>query len=351
VPLPSRLKNALLGVATHPAVLRLTGPLTRDVVPVFTMHRFATSRGPDPDQRDPETLRRRLEEVSHLGFVPIALHDAIKRLAAGERVERAVVFTVDDGYADFATLGAPVFASAGCPVTVFVVTGFLDGTMWLWWDQLEFVMEHTALRVVELETDGRVRRWSWVKGAEFETLVSVAEALKLVPDASRVAAVRSISEQCRVEIPQRPPPRYAPMTWDQVRVWSQRGVTFGPHSITHPILSRLSDAEAEKEIAGSWRRLREATDAAIPVFCYPNGQPADFGDREYAILQRAGLEAAVSTSHGFVTARLFGGDAAVRFALPRFPCPEDRAHFWQVLGGIQRIRNVYDRSLSSSAPA
>jgi peptidoglycan/xylan/chitin deacetylase (PgdA/CDA1 family) len=35
----------------------------------------------------------------------------------------SVVFTVDDGYTDFARVAAPVFAEFDCPVTVFLVHG------------------------------------------------------------------------------------------------------------------------------------------------------------------------------------------------------------------------------------
>ncbi len=30
------------------------------------------------------------------------------------------------------------------------------------------------------------------------------------------------------------------MSWDQARLCEERGMTFGPHTVTHPILSRAA---------------------------------------------------------------------------------------------------------------
>ena len=57
----------------------------------------------------------------------------------GPPLNRAVAFTIDDGYVEQATVAAPVFAEFDCPVTTFVTSGFLDRALWFWWDQIEYV--------------------------------------------------------------------------------------------------------------------------------------------------------------------------------------------------------------------
>ena len=54
----------------------------------------------------------------------MGLKDLIDKAIRGERFpQKAVAFTVDDGYFDFAEVAAPIFSHYDCPVTVFLVTG------------------------------------------------------------------------------------------------------------------------------------------------------------------------------------------------------------------------------------
>ena len=51
--------------------------------------------------------------------------------ARGRAPARALAITFDDGYADNATVAAPILLRLGLPATFFVATGFLDGgRMW-----------------------------------------------------------------------------------------------------------------------------------------------------------------------------------------------------------------------------
>jgi peptidoglycan/xylan/chitin deacetylase (PgdA/CDA1 family) len=127
--------------------------------------------------------------------------------------------------------------------------------------------------------------------------------------------------------------RYAPLSWDDIRFLGERGVMFGPHSVSHPILSRASAAQADEEIGVSWKRLRSETEAVVPVFCYPNGQRDDFGEREMKAVARHGLVAAVATHPGFVTA---DGFRLAPYALPRFAYPEEKNRLVQLLCGLER---------------
>src|SRR5438045_3762339 len=55
----------------------------------------------------------------------------------------AVAVTVDDGNRDFLINGFPVFQAYNIPVTVYLVSGFLDQKLWLWWDKIIYLMEQT----------------------------------------------------------------------------------------------------------------------------------------------------------------------------------------------------------------
>ena len=122
-------------------------------------------------------------------------------------------------------------------------------------------------------------------------------------------------------------------------------MTFGPHSVSHPILSRTSDEQSKFEIQESWRRLRAETSAVCPVFCYPNGKPDDYGDREIHAARGVGLAGAVSTEPGYVTGRDFSSENPnARFRLPRMSWPERHQHQVQIVSGIERAKLMLRRS-------
>ena len=121
-------------------------------------------------------------------------------------------------------------------------------------------------------------------------------------------------------------------------------MTFGPHTVTHPILSLASEDVCRWEIEESCRRLRQETDAWVPVFCYPNGEPRSFGQREVEATQRMGFRAALTTVRNYAAARHARPQGALaRFALPRFPYPDDTPHFVNVVAGLARLKQRLHR--------
>ncbi len=337
------LRRAILTLGAHDAAASLLRPLRAGVAPILMMHRFADSElgvaGHSPRQ-----LRENVTYLRRVGYTPVSLTTLLDALTAGDdRLGRWVVFTVDDGYADFARIAAPVFAELDCPVTVFLVSGALDGLCWYWWDRVTASLEQTTHKTLRLELDDGARGWSWSTPAERELAAqSIIERLKLLPDAVRRRTLDELVTCLEVELPTRPPPRFGPMTWRDVRECGDRGVTFGAHTVTHPILSRTTDESAAHEIRESWRRVRaECAGSAVGVFCYPNGDELSFGDRECALLEREGLLAALTTQPAYVSPRAWARDSrAQRFRLPRFLYHDDQLYFAEVLTGVERLKRV-----------
>lgn len=212
-------------------------------------------------------------------YSPVSMSRVARWLAGGEPLpQNALAITIDDGYRDFLTVAHPVFQEYAIPVTVFVVTDFLDGALWLWPDRVEYACSLAGLS--PLETYQKV------------------EHLKRLSNAERLRAIADLPRTLGVTIPAGPPPEYGPLSWDEVRRLASAGVEFGPHTRTHPILSSLSPAELMDEIAGSKRRLEEVLDRPVPHFCYPNGRWEDIGDKALAAVRTAGFETAVTTVSG-----------------------------------------------------
>jgi peptidoglycan/xylan/chitin deacetylase (PgdA/CDA1 family) len=331
-------KRGLLRTLVTVGGTRAVRPLARGRGTIFMLHRFREAGG--RPGHDVATLRGVLGYLRGRRWPLLSVEELLGRLEREEPVSRAIAFTIDDGYEDHASVAAPLFAEFDCPVTTFVASGFLDGQLWFWWDRIEHVFRRTKLPRFTVELPGE--RFTCVladAAARGEAKERFTGLCKHLAEAEKLSAIERLSGAADVEIPAAPPPEYAPMTWDQLRACERSGMSFGPHTVTHPILARTDDPTSAWEIEQSWMRLREEAGRPVPVFCYPNGQDGDFGARETATLARLGFLGAVVGTEGHATMRAFhAGDG--RYRVPRYTECEDLTRVVYYASGLVRVRQM-----------
>ena len=312
---------AQAGIASRPAlnVARILGVRRATI---FMLHRF-TDGGSPAYGTDVAMLRRMLATLRRQGVQFMRLRDLMAHVESRTELRRpTAVFTVDDGYHDFADLAAPIFAGFDCAPTVFLVTEFVGGRQWNWWDRVRLAFLRSPLMAVSIRVEDR--RFSCLLGTPAERdarATEFIESLKWVSDAERLRFVDRIGALLGIDVPALPTADYAPLSWEDVRALERQGVDFGPHSLTHPVLSRVDDEKARLEIAGSWDVLRRECADPAPLFCYPNGSLDSFGAREMGIVRDAGMSGAVAFRRRYVDPRTCSAED--RFCLSRFPAPED----------------------------
>jgi peptidoglycan/xylan/chitin deacetylase (PgdA/CDA1 family) len=314
-----------------------------DIGVIFMLHRFADPTLDYEAPQNVDALREMLKYLRRQRFDLVSLATLIERAEAGTPLKGAIAFTIDDGYRDHATIGAQLFAEFDCPATTFITTGFVDRKVWFWWDKIEYVFRHTTRRslAVAIGEDKPPLRFTWNSERERAAAQStVIEACKRVSETGKNVAILGLANAAEVELPLQAPEIYSPMSWAEARQCEQIGMTFGPHTVTHPILANTSDEQSAFEIEESWRRLSAEVEHPVPVFCYPNGQPTHFGDREVNTVVRVGLRGAVVESVGYAPGKAIRGEHS-RFRIRRFRMPGDRdgfADLIQYVKGIERIK-------------
>jgi peptidoglycan/xylan/chitin deacetylase (PgdA/CDA1 family) len=249
---------------------------------------------------DPPGLRQQCEIIKR-DYTPVSLKSISEYLRGGDPLPRnAVAITVDDGYRDF-LWAHPVFREYDLPTTVFLVSDFLDGKLWLWFDQIKYALRQTRKQSFTLELPGEGILTLALSSDQERTLAreKISERLKRVEDSCRLEGCKQVINQLEVDIPSVPPDEFAPFEWSEVRKLANEGVEFGAHTRTHPILSRIEDlARQHEEIEGSKRRLDEELGIPTIHFCYPNGTPADFNDATLKFVADCGFHSAVTTERG-----------------------------------------------------
>jgi peptidoglycan/xylan/chitin deacetylase (PgdA/CDA1 family) len=238
---------------------------------------------------------------------------------------RHVLVSFDDGYRDNFELAFPVLRAQGISATFFVTTGFLDGGIAAWWDEVAWMVRHA--------TATRLPKGEWLQAglsterpqreATIHALLAAYKAL----EGSRCAdfldwlAQATGSGRC--------PPDDARkdwMTWDMLRGMRAAGMTIGGHSVHHAVLSRLTPGQQAAEISGAGARIQAELGEPMRWFAYPVGGRDAFNAHTRRALEAAGVELAFSYYGGF---RRAGAGDWDRFDVRRIAIERmhDRARF------------------------
>lgn len=270
--------------------------MRRKSVRILMYHRFS----------DPEPLRR---QSAHLRehYSPVSMSQVADWLEGGAPLPpNPVAITIDDGYRDFYQVAYPVFREYGIPVTVYLVSGFLDRRLWLWVDQLRYALLNSPRPAVAMEIPGCATKSYDLSTREkrMPAAVEITEAAKRIPNADRLKWMECLPQQLGVSWPAEVPAEHEALYWEEVREMAGYGVEFGAHTCTHPILSRLAHhSEVLQEVAGSKRRIEEQLDRAVAHFCYPNGGRADIGPVALESVRQAEFRTAVTCEVGVIGSR------------------------------------------------
>ena len=86
--------------------------------------------------------------------------------------------------------------------------------------------------------------------------------------------------------------------WDTVRELARDGVLCQPHTVTHPIMTRISPDEARAELQQARDRIQQEAGYPATAFAYPNGMPGDYDARTIRILKELGYMSAYTLTPG-----------------------------------------------------
>jgi peptidoglycan/xylan/chitin deacetylase (PgdA/CDA1 family) len=269
-----------------------------------------------PDALFPEEIdaRRFAEQMELLAsaFNVLPLAEAVERLAQGALPPRAACVTFDDGYADNHDVALSILRRFGVPATFFIASGYLEGCC-MWNDTVIHAVRQAPGPVLDLAHLGLGAHRVGSIEERRATVHALLGAIKYQPSDRRAGLSEGVAAAAQA--------RSASdlmMTHAQVRSLHSAGMEIGGHTVTHPILSRLSPSEAEREMADGKAQLEGIIGAPVRLFAYPNGKPTeDFGPKHVALAKKLGFRAAVTTAWG--AARR----SSDPFQLPRFT-PWDR---------------------------
>jgi peptidoglycan/xylan/chitin deacetylase (PgdA/CDA1 family) len=262
---------------------------------ILTYHRVNDEQDPFFPATPVDVFEKQMAYVARKHHV-CALDEAVERFRRGDLPDNALAITFDDGYRDNYLYAFPVVKSWSLPMTIFLATDAIGTGQTLWHDRVFAAFRDTsapALHGLDPAFEGAslrtVRERTGVMG----------HILAWLRQCNERERNQRISALCRaLGVREKVKDGELMLSWDDVKRMRGQGVSFGSHTASHPILSRLSRQETEAEIERSCAAMERHLGERPVLFAYPNGTKADFTETTKDVLKQFGFRCAVTTEFG-----------------------------------------------------
>ena len=214
-----------------------------------------------------ETFSAQMEQIGKYCRV-LPLEELVERMRRRDVPDRAVAITFDDGYKDNFTNAFPILKDLGLPATIFLTTGSLDSGEWLWHDKVFEAFHYAHSQMLDMNEQSFPLT---TKREKTVALNATLKRLRALPPEERDHVITNLIEQLD--------PNYQSLSgqdklgWDDVRIMSENQITFGAHTVSHPILSRMSLEAASQEIIDSKNAIEKTPQHFCPFVCVPQWKP------------------------------------------------------------------------------
>lgn len=263
---------------------------------VLNYHRLGTTAGNELDDATfsatAEALRQQMAYLKRWFAMP-PVHEVLEALTRGRFDQPTALVTFDDGYRDNYELGLPVLRSLHVPACFFVVSGYLDAPSLPWWDHVAYAVKRTTVDTLRL---------AYPEPLEFDlrstprTRVTyrILRAYKQAQQLDQRRFFDELSAATGVDVDVQALGRNLFVTWEAAREMQDAGMTIGSHTVTHPVLSSLSEGDQRRELVESRERIGQMLGAKPDVLAYPVGGPTAFTEVTKRVARQAGYRAAFS---------------------------------------------------------
>ena len=241
-----------------------------DLLRVLTYHRISDpiqscQDYPGAISADVDQFSRQMEYVANhcqaISLERLSWH----RQTQSPLPKRSVLITFDDAYRDFQDLALPVLAKHQLPSVLFVPTAFPGASSRAFWRDRLYRAVMGADADMEIRFDEECVRLG-CESARQQIFCRLRDQVKRLEHGKAMQLVDDVCEQLKAQ----PAPNLV-LDWDQLRSLPSQGVAIGTHSHRHPLMNRITQAEALEEIRTSARHIESQLGEPATAFAFPNG--------------------------------------------------------------------------------
>lgn len=305
---------------------------------IFMLHRMSIPDTPYSNGHSVEFLDNALSYLSRKGYNFVSLEDIVKNIREdGPPLKKAMAFTIDDGFIDQAKIAAPIFIKYECPVTIFLITGFVDEGTPPWDVIVKHVFYKTDKKQITVKLNSEFLTYD-IDGAEerYSSMNEFRSKCKDLSEPELKKAIDYLITESGLDSISLPISDAQALSWDDARELEIHDVSFSPHTSSHAILSNYSDSRAREEITGSWDKLIKNLKRPCPVFAYPNGRKKDFTGRDINYIKEMKMLGAVMSEPGYV--EFDGITEADKYLIKRMSFPTSLEKLIQYSSGLEYVK-------------
>jgi len=234
----------------------------------------------------------------------LSLLDYVRSIQNRKKIKKnTVVITFDDGYKDNYTNAFPIIKKYHVPITIFLTVTPISTGQSLWYEVIVHMIKNSKIKELDLSDYGMghiILNSSSDKQAAIYQIVSNA---KTMPENQRQNLIDCLRQKLIIEDnnnQNKDDMENLMLSWDEMREMKNHGVTFGSHTMNHPILTQIPLETAEMEIKKSKEIIEKELGEKISLFTYPNGGSEDFNEDIIDIIRKSGFSCACSLIPGVV---------------------------------------------------
>ena len=254
------------------------------------------------DENDPifpgvpiRAFAKQMEYVAE-HYTVCSLSETVERIRSDDVPAELLTITFDDGYRDNYENAFPILSRLSLPATVFLATGAIDSGRMLWHDRVFSALRGTQAKALEKFFNNEQTFSLNTPGEKRLALMEVLKFLWSLDDRDRSLWVERLVNNLRID--ESVACDGLMLGWDDIRAMSKHRVSFGAHTVTHPILSKLPPCQLQREIRESKETIESNLNMPVKHFAYPVGRREDFTEDVKNELREAGFECAVTTIFG-----------------------------------------------------
>lgn len=298
-------KKQLLARALHsigaPSIARCIRRFCGHEVMVLAYHRVLDILDEGTFLFDPELVSASVADftwqMNHVRrhYTPISFRFLLDHLDGKQALpSRPILVTFDDGFDDNYHHAFPVLKSLDIPATIFISTGYIGQSRTFWFDWLCYLCNKAAISGKPVRLAGASFSLNGDRAQRQKEVADIFVYVKRLPDDALRRALSDLEKVLGIRYPEDGFTQSRPLTWDQVREMNAHGIEFGSHTVTHPILANIGDAQLREELALSRACIEQAISCPVNVLAYPVGYDFAFNSNVMAATREAGYRVGVS---------------------------------------------------------
>jgi len=210
-------------------------------------------------------------------YNPISMEQLINHI--NDRAElptRPLLITFDDGFDDNFHAAFPILKKHNVPATIFISTGFIEAIDTIWFDQLTALILAMNEQSIYLDELNKTYQLKNDKRSRYGAVAEILYDIKRIPDKDRLALITRLNDEFSLLKNKINYQQSKMLTWDQIREMNKSVISFGSHTVNHPILTRLDEKSLNAELLESKSTIELELNTEILSISYPDGNSEAF---------------------------------------------------------------------------